>query len=300
VSEYENLPTVEPILPKSVSHSTAPRPPRRSLFWPVLLMGAGVLLLLSNLGYFPSSGWVVLWRFWPLALIALGVDVLIGRRTLGGAIAGGILIFLLLGMALGFAFFAEQIPFLIELGKPVALQFESVAYPVAGLESAHITIDWTSAPGTLRALQDSRNLIEADVAYRGELAFKVDPNGDHVEVILDSFLQGISYGGVNFDDRDAKWEVYLSPAVTLDLWLDAGSGSGDYDLRDLNISYLELDSGSGSIKLSLPSFHCDDRFKLVSGEYDDDGGWETENYTTADYKIDLEIDQGSGSIRIQK
>jgi hypothetical protein len=53
-----------------------------------------------------------------------------------------------------------------------------------------------------------------------------------------------------------------------------------------------LISGSGS-------FQPDARFTLVSGELDDDGVWETENYASADYKIDLTIDQGSGSIRIR-
>ncbi len=128
--------------------------------------------------------------------------------------------------------------------------------------------------------------------------------------------------------------MFLSPDVTLDLWLDAGSGSGYYDLRDLRVGYLELDSGSGNIELTLPeassfdgkidggsgdviltlpeavglrvdlsegsgSFRYDERFVLVSGDYDDDGIWETKNYDAADYKIDLEFDQGSGNIRIQ-
>jgi len=337
MSNNEHPESVESIRPRPLSSETrhpVPRYHRRSLFWPVILIGIGVLLLLSNLGYFPASGWAILWRFWPLALIALGLDVLIGRRSTGGAIAGGVLIFLLLGMAIGVAFFAEQIPFLVELAKPTTLHFEHVEHPAAGLESAKVAISWTSAPGYLRALNDSANLIEADVAYRGELAFKVDQDGDHADIVLDSYLQGVSYTVFDFDDRQAEWDVRLSPDVALDLWLDSGSGSCNFDLTGLDITNLDVDSGSGGIKLTLPdasnfegklnsgsgsvtimlpenvglrvdlddgsgSFRYDDRFELVSGDYDGDGVWETENYDGADYKIDLEIDQGSGSIRIQ-
>ena len=69
-----------------------------------MLIGFGVLLLLSNLGVFPESGWAVLWRFWPVALVALGLDVLIGRRSLGGVIASGVLILISVGMLIGLAF----------------------------------------------------------------------------------------------------------------------------------------------------------------------------------------------------
>lgn len=328
-----------PILPQPFPEDERPRAPQyrrrpRSLFWPIALIGFGVVLLLSNMGLFPQAGWAVLWRFWPVALVALGIDVLIGRRTAGGAIASGVLILLLVGIVIGMAFFVNQVPALVELTKPATLHFESVSYPATGLESAKVSIDWTSAPGYLRALDDSGNLIEADVAYRGELAFDVSTSGDHADVVLDSYLQNIPYSHLDFDDGQAEWNVELSPDVSLELWLDSGSGRCDFDLSALDVSYLnidsgsgnvdltlsatssfegKLDSGSGSVDITLPegvgmritldsgsgSFSPDSRFDLISGERDDDGVWETENYRSADCQIDLDIDQGSGSLRIR-
>lgn len=330
---------VAPILPQPFTPHEGARAPeqryeRRSFFWPIVLIGFGVLLLLSNLGVFPESGWDVLWRFWPVALVALGLDVLIGRRSLGGAIASGVLILILAGMVIGLAFFAEQIPALLELTKSSRLLTEQVAYPLGNMESAKVTIDWTSAPGYLSALSDSSNLIEATVAYRGELVFRVTPEGSHADVVLDSFLQNIAYSRLNFDDSAARWDVKLHPGVVYDLWMDASSGSCDFDLSRLRVGHLNLDSGSGSLELKLPatssfsgelnagsgaltlvlpegvgmrvtlnsgsgSFQPDARFTLVSGARDDDSVWETQGYASADYKIDLTIDQGSGSIRIQ-
>jgi hypothetical protein len=205
------------------------------------------------------------------------------------------------------------------------------------VERASVLIDWSSLPGTLGALSDSPNLIEGDIVYRGELIFDVNTRGDEVDVKLDTFFSGPWWGwSPDFaNGPDAVWDVKLSSKVPLDLTLDAGSGRCDFDLGGLQISDLFIDAGSGSIDLALPSdgsfearidggsgqlnivlpagvgarvvldsgsgaFRPDGRFELVSGERGDDGVWETENFDTADHTIELEIDQGSGAIIIEK
>jgi hypothetical protein len=316
-----------------------PRPaahrPRRyspSFFWPILLIGAGVLLLLSNMGYLPWQSWNVLWRLWPLLLIALGIDVLLGRRSTVGAIVSGLLILLLIGGAVLLVLFARDIPLLADLSQPAELRTGHAEYPLAGVERASVDIDWTSAPGYLSALSDSPNLIEADVAYRGDLIFDVVVHGDEAEVELDSRFTGPWFGP--FGGRaEERWDVRLSPNAALDLTLDAGSGRCDFDLTGLRVSDLSLDAGSGAIELALPSgssfearisggsgpiaialpegvgarvvldagsgpFRPGERFRLVEGERNDDGVWETDDFRTAERTIVLQIDQGSGPISI--
>ena len=51
----------------------------RSLFWPVVLIAAGVLWLLSNLGIMTAENWSVLVQLWPILLIAAGLDMIVGR-----------------------------------------------------------------------------------------------------------------------------------------------------------------------------------------------------------------------------
>jgi hypothetical protein len=46
------------------------------MFWPVALIGLGVLLLLDNLGWLPGSVWGYLW---PALLIFVGVGLVLGR-----------------------------------------------------------------------------------------------------------------------------------------------------------------------------------------------------------------------------
>jgi hypothetical protein len=317
--------------PRATERRVGRQPP--SFFWPLLLIGAGVMLLLSNLGYLPWESWNIVWRLWPLLLIALGIDVLIGRRSILGAIVSGLLILILIGGAVVLVLFAQNIPELAKLTQPPEVHVRHIEYPLGNVEHAAVDIDWTSMPGHLGVLRDSSNLIEGDIAYRGELIFDVHTHNDQADVLLDSHFSGPwvwSFGG----REDYRWDVQLSPRASLDLSLDTGSGSCDLDLSDLQVSDLFLDVGSGSVDLALPddssfearieggsgsivitlpqgvgarvvvesdsgSFHADGRFRLVEGERHDDGVWETDDFDTAEHTVVLILDQGSGSVDVR-
>ena len=303
-----------------------------SVFWPLLLIGAGVLLLMSNLGYISLPAWSVLWRLWPLTLVAIGIDIIFGRSRFGSLISG-VLILALIAGAVALAFFAPNIPFLDKLSQPEGWHTEHIEYSLGDIEAATVTIDWTSVPGSLEALVDSPYLISGDITYQGELDFNVNERRGNADVMVDSHYNGTWFSPSFGSSPDGKWDIGLSPNIPLDLNLDAGSGSCNFDLSGLELSDLYLDSGSGSVTLALPSgssfdafidsgsgsvkisipddvgvrveidsgsgsFRPNGRFVFVSGERDDDGVWETENFSTAEYTITLEIDQGSGSITL--
>jgi hypothetical protein len=337
VAGAEPVPSPPEPPPASQPPSPAPKGHRRpSLFWPLVLIGAGVMLLLSNLGYVPWSSWNVLWRLWPVLLIALGVDVLFGRRSMAGALLSGVLMIALFGGVIALIVFAQNIPMLAEWSEPAEWQVEHIAHPLNGIKQATVDIEWTSVPGYLYALEDSNDLIEGDVAYTGELLFDVRGHGSRVDVTLDHQpFPGVWLVPFRTGSRQAgRWDVGLSPDVVFDLSLDAGSGGCDFDLSDLQIESLYLDVGSGQVDLALPpdssfkadigggsgqltialprqvcarivldagsgAFRPDDRFRLLSGERDDDGVWETENCGSADYRIEFQIGQGSGRIVIE-
>lgn len=62
------------------SHDKAVTRPRRrhnrSTLAPVGLITAGVLFLLVNIGAVDALNWDAAWRYWPLALIFLGLNIL--------------------------------------------------------------------------------------------------------------------------------------------------------------------------------------------------------------------------------
>ncbi len=65
----------------------------RDLFWPVIMIGVGLALFLFGLGKMPLVELTGLWRWWPLLLVMVGLDWLIGRRwPVVGAIAAALIV----------------------------------------------------------------------------------------------------------------------------------------------------------------------------------------------------------------
>ncbi len=328
-------PPPAPEAPQPPSPPVERRRPAPSLFWPLLLIGVGVLLLLSNLGYVPWSSWSALWRLWPVLLIALGVDVLFGRRTMTGALFSGLVAIILIGGAVALVLFGQNIPMVSELTRSAEWQVTEIAHPLDGVDRATVYVDWGSPPGTLGALKDSRNLIEGRIAHTGELIFDVDARGSRADIQIDQRSTGPSFGPLqSLSSEEVRWQVWLNPGVIWEIRLNSGSGRCDFDLSELGIDGLVLDSGSGAVDLALPAdssfegridggsgaltitvpkgvgvrvdlesgsgaFRPAERFELVSGERDDDGVWQTENWDRADVRIELRIDQGSGRVVIE-
>jgi hypothetical protein len=67
------------------------RSTRPSLFFPLLLIVIGVVFLLNNLGYLSGDFWGNLVLFWPVLLIAGGLDgIWRGEGVVGGALLAGL------------------------------------------------------------------------------------------------------------------------------------------------------------------------------------------------------------------
>jgi len=81
--------------------STQPQIRRRrgSVLFPILLIGLGVTLLTQSRGLVPWEIWAQLWRLWPVVLILIGLDIIIGRRSaIGGYLVGAIAVTSLTGI----------------------------------------------------------------------------------------------------------------------------------------------------------------------------------------------------------
>ena len=327
---------------------------RPSLFGPLLLIGIGVLLLLDQLGYLDLDFWALLGHYWPVILILIGLDLLLGRRSAIGGILGALVPLVLIGGVLWLVF-GGVLPGRISFENDSRLTRESVEYPLGDLKEADVFLDLGSWQTVLRSLDASENLIEGEISTYGVVEFNASERGSLAEISLSTRAPS---GGDLFSWRssnDDHWRIRLSPDVTLDLELDCGSGGGEYDLRDLDLRKLVLDGGSGSFDLSLPAdrgmnVHLDvgsgsmqlvlpergegeltidggtggilielpegmaarveiesgsgaflplRRLKLVEGERDGDGVWESEDYDHAENRFDIRIEQGSGMVRIE-
>lgn len=305
---------------------------RGSLVWPILLIGAGVIFLLANLDLLPANSWVLLARLWPLALILLGLDILVGRRSTFGMLISGLVALLLVLGLIALLLLAPRIPALDRIGGTGELQTQALQAPLENVQSARVTIDWTPGENRLNtASSNSVNLIEGQVTYYGDLVFDVSTQGTRSEVLLDSRSEFTGFFLPSWEET--RWSISLHPEVIYELVLDAGSGQHEFDLSALQLSDFTLDSGSGQVNLSLPAgnyravidggsgalslklpqdaaarieldsgsgrFDPGPFLELVSGEAGEDSVWETANFGLANERITLVIDQGSGAIQIE-
>ncbi len=302
---------------------------RPSLFWPILLIGAGVIFLMSNLGLLPADPWPLLWNLWPLILIVIGLDILLGRRSVLGGVFSAILALLLVGAVVAMLFVAQNYPEWYGWGG-ANLGQAYVRHPLGGVEQAEVEIRFPNGAGHLFALEDSSNLIEADLRSYGTLNRSVGVSNETARIQLNSHWNG--WWGGNWWSGDANWIIGLNPAVEYDLDLGTSSGDTELDLRQLGLRSLRLDNGSGHTRLTLPE-KGQYRFKLYVGsgdididvpegvdvrvEYEAGSGeldtpglrrvshdgrdaiYESDEFSTAGDSVTIELDGGSGDVRIR-
>lgn len=81
-------------------------PSSRPIFWPLALIAFGVLWLLSNFGVISGANLWALLRFWPVLLIALGLDLILRQRW---PVVGNLIALLTVALAVVVVIFAPQL-----------------------------------------------------------------------------------------------------------------------------------------------------------------------------------------------
>ena len=260
------------------------RPP--NLFWPVILVSAGVILLLSNMGIVELETFdlINVIQLWPLLLIAIGINFLFGQRVswLGSVLS--------LGLGLAVVAFFLLAPGYIEPFSQADMITETFSDPLDGAESARVSLDFDSGTLEVFLLTDSNNLFEADVTHNQDLTFNATGSARrNVSLKLDNEM---SFGFIGFfEDQQIVGKVGLSPDLPIELSVDVGGGSAELDLAGLELTDLQVNSGSGSIKLTYPDNNLPVDLSAGSGSISIETG--------AGSELDLEAEVGSGRISVE-
>ncbi len=295
---------------------------RPSLFWPIVLIGIGVILLLNNAGVIQGNPWTLIWQFWPVLLIVIGLDILLSRRSAAGSIISAALALLLVGGVIWLLVARPNLPGLTFGGE---LQTSRVEYPLNEIRSADVTIDFSTGKSELHALSDSPNLVEADLQHYGTLDTDFRASGSHADLRIgtDGAISVFGFA------EGEQWNIGLHPRVMYDLDLNLGVGEATLDLSQLTLSGGRMNVGVGATEVRLPSAG---RFTLridggvgelriraprdvaLHAEVDTGVGqfstgsrlrsigdnlYETEGFGSAENAITLIIDVGVGSVTVQ-
>ena len=297
------------------------RSPR--LFWPIVLIGIGIIFLLNNMGIIVGSPWPVIWRMWQVLLIALGVEILLGRQGSAGAIVSGVIGLALVGFVLWILIARPPLP---NFSFGGTLETRTIEYPLKDIRSASVSIGFTTGSNQLDALSDSDQLIAGTVQHYGTLNFDASDSGSQASVRLNnsSTSFGFNFGG----DSEERWNISLNPKVAYDLTLDMGVGQSTVDLSKLTVTggrvnagvgttdlrlpatgrfSMSIDGGVGTVRLRLPSkmalrvevdtgigtFNSGSRLNSKG-----DNVYETPGFSNADSAITLRVKVGVGTISV--
>lgn len=285
-------------------------------WWGIALIAIGVLWLFTSLGWFSWDFWADVWLLWPLVLILFGLNFLLRDNPqripvlLAVALVGG-----------GLLWMWNARP-----GAQGAL--EQISIPLGQVNLAQIRL----APGVgqleVSALEESSpSLVEGQIRLLpGErLERRSDVQGSEAMVALEA--RGRTSGSVR--SREG-WELRLSPRADLRLIVDSGVGETVLNLRNLQVSSLDVNSGVGRVQIELPEQGIY-RAKIDGGvgELDvrippnvavrlvaktglggvevpngllkqGDNRYESPDYASAANKADLEVSGGVGRVVIRK
>ena len=284
----------------------------------ILLVLLGALLLLQTTGVVSWGLWLELARFWPVALIAGGVSILLGRRF--PVLASLVAILLLVGAVGAAAFF-----FVADTESFAVSEFSE---PLDGAELLELEVEFGAGELRISDLPaGSTDLLQAKLSGFGSdtaIAAEETRSGNRVEVKLEN--EQNSFFNI---DINRKLDVKIARDVEIDLLIQSGAGDINIDLERLRVTNLDMEAGAVSAELVTPatagftdatigigaaslevtvpedvaarirvdagmsSVDIDDRFPKVNGVHESPG------YDTAAHRLNLEVVGGAASIEVE-
>jgi hypothetical protein len=288
---------------------------RGSLVGPLILIGLGVVFLLNNLGILSWSVWEVIFRLWPILLVAIGLDLLIGRRsTLGSLLALALTLIVLAGALWLFG---------VGIGGGAASPGQRISQPLEDVSQAQVVLNPATGKLQVHALSDSANLVEGTLRpARGEpIQPQFSRQGNSATFVLTR--SGTSFGPFP-GSIGPTWDLGLSPQVPIDLKVDVGAGEANLDL-----THVQVNMGVGETTLTLPS---QGQFQAVvdgaigqttlvipqgmaaritvdtglassqlpSGYQKQDNVYTSPNFESADNRVEIKADQAIGNLVVRQ
>jgi len=225
---------------------------RRSLIGPLVLVGLGLLLLYSSLR--SNWGlWEVVWRYWPVILIAWGLGKLwdhlrtreAGETDSPGRVTGGEL-----GMAIALVALVALALTHKPIREPVGNYHFAQTVEAQGAKSVHAEIELGA--GELDLSGGSAGLMDADCYYgrawqKPEVTYSVTGGNGELDM-RQAGTNNIHFGG---SSQRNDWNLRFGNQVPLDLEIKMGAGTGRLLLSGLPLTHLRVEGGAGTLFVDL-------------------------------------------------
>lgn len=290
---------------------------RNEIAGPVFMIGLGSIILLTSVGLVGWRAWDILWRLWPILLVAIGLEIIAGRRSLWISIliVGIMVAALVVGV---WTFGGGQI-------REESLNISTINKPLGQINDADISISPVVGDLTIDDLGETNVLIDGRLNGDGGQGVYTDYYvTDNTGIFTINSQSFINFPG----SQSWDWDFNLTDQIPLDLNLSMGVGSMNVFLSNLNLSSLEVNQAIGEVNLSLAdrnsyAVELSQAIGSIKVELPENSGvrieisraisalslpstfvkrgdyYYSDNYESAQFQVDLEVNQAIGSIDIR-
>ena len=262
---------------------------RGGLFFGVVVILLGLVLLAINLGMVSDVAWRL---FWPAVIILLGLWFLVVPRFKTGEVKS-----------------------------------EQVSFPLAGASEAEFTFKYGAGQLRISASSNPDELIGG--SFTGGMESDMRMEGSKALVTLRTPSDSLFEGPWSSNQKGFEWNVGITKRIPLRINLPTGANESLIDLRDTLTNDIHLETGASRTEITLPAAAGMTKVSIDSGvaavflhvpqgvaaSIQDESGlsgikidthrfiqsgkhYESPDYATAINRVSIRISTGLGSVEI--
>lgn len=298
---------------------------RRPILSSLVLLLIGIVFLLTNFGYLNGEVWFNSFKYWPIVLIFIGLEMLFTKKGSPNLLIVTIILVFVLPFFLHnqFPSFNFNLNFLnqgINSSSTVTIEKK-----LGTLIGAKLALDLKNGELKIGSLDPhSSFLVQGKLGFSRiskEPVITFDPKAGIASLDIQAGSQNLP-----LNINASNWELNLSQVIPMDIVAKSSSSHFELDLNKLKMDNLHLELGktqttisfakAGSIKvnivategtvtINIPDEHAT-QIELPEGASADistrfaktDQGYQTDRFDTSSEKLLIKIDPGKAKVVI--
>ncbi len=227
---------------------------RGNLFWPLLLVAIGTVMLLHAAGLLPAYLWDLLARLWPLLLIIFGLAALIQERTAATNALILIGLFALVVVVFAAGYTRQALQLAVENQQDVELELQDLVVSDTDITDVTLRVAVSLTELTLDAQDEATGTLVGEFigSTENQLALDYEPvrGAQGTLVLTETNVNPIPILEAFGSNRLV---LHLSPGVTWNLEIVGNVGSIHMDLSELDVARVDVQTSLGDVSVTLPA-----------------------------------------------